>query len=67
MMQGTVSFRTCTRQVYIPAPYVAHLARQQYPSGEGAGEGGGPQNFVQAFEHWLFSQVVLAIGAHTII
>jgi hypothetical protein len=63
MSQGVISFKTCSRNVRVPALYIAYLAEQQYPP-EQATE---PRDFTQAFEHWILCQVLIAIGSHTIL
>lgn len=63
MMQGVICFKTCAHNVRLPGPYIARLAGGQYPPLEG----NEPQDFTQAFDHWLLCQILTAIGSHTII
>ena len=61
MSQGVISFKTCSRNVQVPAPYIVYLAGQQYPPGQGTE----PRDFTQAFENWVLCQILTATGSHT--
>jgi len=61
MSHGVMSFKTCSWNVWVLAPYIAHLTGQQYPPA-GHTE---PKAFTQACEHWFLSQILIAIGSHT--
>jgi hypothetical protein len=61
MLQGVICFKTCSRNVRLPAPYIARLAEQQYPPEEATE----PRDFTEAFEHWMLCQILEVIGSHT--
>jgi hypothetical protein len=55
---GKVSFRTCIRAVRLPLPYIHMLATASYPPLSSSV----PQNFQQAFDHWLLCEILGGIG-----
>jgi len=61
--EGKICFKTCSKQMKIPAPYLFKLATQEYPTP-------GPlsfDSFSQAFEHWILTECLASIGSHSIL
>ncbi|EPQ49961.1 hypothetical protein GLOTRDRAFT_123678 [Gloeophyllum trabeum ATCC 11539] len=57
--EGKISFRTCFRQVRMPASYIIQLATAVY---DGTTE---PRDFMSAIEDWLLTETLNAIGGHS--
>ncbi|KAJ4484333.1 hypothetical protein C8J55DRAFT_488254 [Lentinula edodes] len=61
LRHGTCSFRTCLREMRIPASYLIRLLNANYsPQSE-------PATAYQAIHNWLLLQILEAIGDYTII
>lgn len=61
LKEGKISFKTCSRQVRIPASHFATLSLQVYdPSLE-------PSSLENAVHHWLLVEILNAIGNHSIL
>ncbi|KAJ3888324.1 hypothetical protein GG344DRAFT_19325, partial [Lentinula edodes] len=61
LLHGTCSFRTCLREMRIPASYLIQLLKADYsPRSE-------PATAYQAIHNWLLLQILEAIGDYTII
>ena len=58
--QGKISFRTCFQKALLPLSYVLTLASAAYPD-----PGGEPKTFRDAVDHWLFCEILSAIGSHS--
>ncbi|KDQ49089.1 hypothetical protein JAAARDRAFT_143923 [Jaapia argillacea MUCL 33604] len=57
---GKICFKTCSKQARIPATHITRLAQVQY---DGSTE---PKRFRDAFDHWLLTEILTAIGAYSI-
>ncbi len=58
---GKLRFKTCPRQVYIPASHIVRLHVARYdnvPAGH-------PASFKEAVDHWLLQELLTAIGGVT--
>jgi len=56
--QGKISFRTCLQAARLPASHILSLATSVYPPTSSFA----PQNFQQAFDHWLLCELLNGIG-----
>lgn len=65
LAEGKICFRTCLKAVRIPASYIIKLASSSYPPTSPASDE--PKDFVTAFYHWFFIEVLTAIGGHSLI
>lgn len=57
MAAGVFSCRTCFKTVRIPAPYLHKLAVVAYPTSDFP-------SFFDAFDYWVFTELLNAIGNH---
>lgn len=59
--EGKLAFRTCFRQAFIPVSYLSYLNCQAYNSDLE------PKTVKDAVDHWLLTEIMGAIGSHTIL
>lgn len=61
--EGKITFKTCAKQAKVPVAFIDKLIQQPYPTNST------PPflSFEQAFDHWLLSELISCIGAHTIL
>lgn len=61
LAEGKVAFKTCFKQAYFPASWLAKLARAEY---DGISE---PRSFQEAADYWFLVEILNAIGSHTVL
>ena len=60
---GKLCFKTCSKQLKVPAPFLCFLASQLYPTLEP-----NPFHSLQnAFDHWFLMELLSGIGSHSIL
>lgn len=61
LSEGKISFKTCPRQVRIPASYLARLSEVSYSTDSE------PKSLEEAIDHWLLCEILNGIGQHSIL
>ena len=64
LANGKISFRTCMSHVRLPSSYIIALTSSAYPS---IPNSGGPSTFREAFDFWLLTEILSAIGGHSML
>lgn len=64
LANGKISFRTCMSHVRLPASYIITLTSRTYPS---ISNSGGPPTFREAFNFWFLTEILSAIGGHSML
>ncbi|KAJ3766045.1 hypothetical protein FB446DRAFT_654370 [Lentinula raphanica] len=59
---GTISFKTCTRVMHIPASYLLKLLTASYDDGSSE-----PHNAKDSIFHWLLVQILSGIGSYNMV
>ena len=59
--EGKISFRTCTQEARIPTSYLIKLASREYSMSDE------PGNLSQSIHHWMLTECLSAIGAHSML
>lgn len=62
LAEGKICFKTCSRQVRIPASYFARLSETAYE-----GRSNEPKSIEEAVHHWLLCEILNGIGQHSIL
>jgi len=63
MDHGKLVFKTCIKQLKVPALFLYRLASESYPTV-------GPNPFhslQQTFDHWFLTELLSSIGNHSIL
>ncbi|KAJ3826377.1 hypothetical protein F5880DRAFT_1476387 [Lentinula raphanica] len=58
---GTISFKTCTRKMHIPASYLLKLLTASYNTDSE------PRNARDSIFHWFFVQILGSIGSYNVV
>lgn len=61
---GKISFRTCMSHVRLPASYIIALTNRTYSS---ISNSAGPSSFREAFNFWFLTEILSAIGGHSML
>jgi hypothetical protein len=63
LANGKISFRTCMSHVRLPGSYIVALTSRTYPTPMA----GGPSTFREAFNFWFLTEILSAIGGHSML
>lgn len=61
LREGRIAFKTCFKYAYFPASYLGTLAKAEY-----AGDLE-PLSFYDAVDYWFLTEILNAIGSHTML
>ncbi|KAJ3767158.1 hypothetical protein FB446DRAFT_652580 [Lentinula raphanica] len=61
LSHGTISFKTCTRDMHVPASHLLELLKRSYDGVSG------PRNAKESVFHWLMFEILNAIGNYNVI